>query len=190
MASPDVEVFRCLDAALSPLGVRWYVFGAQAAIIHGAARFTQDIDVTVLLDAVAQTRLVDALTASGFELRIADKAFIDQTRVLPTVHTQTSIPVDVVLGGPGLEELFAGRAQRTDVGGAVVPVALLEDVVAMKVLAGRPKDLDDVVALSRTRAADLDASLVRETLTLIESALDQSDLLPSFQQCLARAKRR
>ncbi len=190
MVSPDVEVYRALGAALSEVAVRWYVFGAQAAIIHGAARFTQDIDVTVLLDSVEPSRLVSALKARGFALRVSDEqGFIEQTRVLPTLHERTSIPVDVVLGGPGLEELFAERAQQTDVGGATVPVARVEDVVVMKVLAGRAKDLEDVVALARIHDRSLDLVTVRDTLTLVEQALDQSDLLPLFEQCLTRSRR-
>jgi hypothetical protein len=46
-------------------------------------------------------------------------------------------PLDVVLAGPGLEELFLARAESREIGGVLVPVATGEDLVAMKVLAGR-----------------------------------------------------
>jgi hypothetical protein len=42
-----VETLRSLRASFDALGLRWYVFGAQAAILHGVARATADIDVTV-----------------------------------------------------------------------------------------------------------------------------------------------
>lgn len=190
MVSPDVEVYRALGEAFRSLSLRWYVFGAQAAILHGAARFTQDVDVTVLLDPLEPDRLVDVLERNGFTLRVPDDpAFVAQTRVLPITHTTSRIPVDVVLGGPGLEEMFALRAVATDVGGVTIPVAALEDVLAMKVLAGRPKDLEDVVALLRVRADQIDFELVGETLSMIEGALDQSDLTPAFEQCRKRARR-
>jgi hypothetical protein len=48
MPSPDVEVYQALLAVFGELGSAWYVFGAQAAILHGALRFTEDIDVTVV----------------------------------------------------------------------------------------------------------------------------------------------
>ena len=44
MSSADAEVYAALSRVLSLLGVRWYVFGAQAAILYGAARFTEDIE--------------------------------------------------------------------------------------------------------------------------------------------------
>jgi hypothetical protein len=110
MASPDVEVYRSLRDALGPLALQWYVFGAQAAI-HGAARFAQDIDVTVLLGSQETSRLVQALNVRGFGSRVPDDPdFVERTRVLPMLHESTAIPVDVVLGGPGLEELFASRS--------------------------------------------------------------------------------
>jgi hypothetical protein len=187
MASSELDAYRALEDVLSRLGVSWYVFGGQAAILHGAVRFTEDIDVTVLLGSLSTRTLVQALSQAGFALRVDDvDDFVEKTHVLPMVHEGSHVPVDVVLGGPGLEELFADRAVPTDVGGFSVPVATAEDVAVMKVLAGRPKDLEDIVALART--SRLDASGVKETLALIEQALDQSDLVPLFEQCLQRAR--
>ena len=49
MPSPLAEILGQLGAAFARAGVRWYVFGAQAAIPHGAARLSADVDVTVEL---------------------------------------------------------------------------------------------------------------------------------------------
>jgi len=38
-------------AGLEALGVALYLFGARAAIVHGVARLTADVDVTVRLPA-------------------------------------------------------------------------------------------------------------------------------------------
>jgi len=65
MASSDVDVYRALSRGFSSLGVPWYVFGAQAAIIHGALRFTEDVDVTVLPGAIEHEALVDELGRHG-----------------------------------------------------------------------------------------------------------------------------
>ncbi len=59
MDAPDVEVYRALSAVLSQRGVSWHVFGGQAAILHGATRFTEDVDITVHLD-VCTTRQLSA----------------------------------------------------------------------------------------------------------------------------------
>ena len=95
----------------------------------------------------------------------------EANRVLPLVHARTRIPVDVVLAGPGLEELFFARAEQRPIGDVTVPVACAEDVVTMKVLAGRAKDLDDVAAILRAQRGTLDLYRARERLRQIERAL-------------------
>jgi hypothetical protein len=57
----------------------------------------------------------------------------------------------------------------------------------MKLLAGRPKDLDDVVSILSANPA-LDLRYVRDTLAILEQALAQSDLLPALDAALARAR--
>ena len=97
------------------------------------------------------------------------------------------LPVDVVLAGPGLEDLFFSRAEEHNIGGVRVPVAAAEDIVTMKILAGRPKDLDDVAVIVRARS--LDSDRVRSTLSRLEQALDRRDLVPEFERLLRQAGR-
>ena len=152
MPSPIGEVLAALEACFDSLGVRWYLFGAQAAIYHGVARLTADVDVTILPEPHSTSELVSALEANGFRLRVTGTDhFVARTRVLPFVHSATRLPVDVVLGGPGIEELFLERAETHRIEGVRVPSATVEDVVTMKILAGRPKDLDDAEGMLRAR---------------------------------------
>ena len=51
----------------------------------------------------------------------------------------------------------------------------------MKILAGRPKDLDDVVAILAACETTIRIELIRDTLRLLEQALDQNDLVPAFE---------
>jgi hypothetical protein len=190
-AAAEAEPYAALERALSALGVRWFLFGAQAAIVHGAVRFTEDIDVTV--DGVAITdpsRLVQALEGEGLMLRITEDAdtFVAQTRVLPMLHEASGTPVDVVLSGPGIEELFFEGVEQVHLGGVAVPVVAPEDLIVMKVLSGRPKDLEDVVAVLVAQE-EIDATRIRSLLEMLESALDQSDLLPAFEAAWTRAAR-
>jgi hypothetical protein len=94
--------------------------------------------------------------------------------------------VDVVLGGPGIEELFLDRAQHHDFEGTLVPVASPEDLIAMKLLAGRSKDIDDVRTILAANRRTLKLAVVRETLALLEGALGQNDLLPHFEELLRK----
>ena len=152
---------------------------------------TADIDVTVRLDPEEPERLVRALEDAGFALRFANaEPFVRRTRVLPFVHTVSGLPLDVVLAGPGLEELFLSRAVPVTIGDLVVPVISPEDLIATKILAGREKDIEDVRSILRERYSSLDLALIRATLVLLEEALGQSDLRPLLERELAAEEKR
>ncbi|HEX9406495.1 MAG TPA: nucleotidyl transferase AbiEii/AbiGii toxin family protein [Thermoanaerobaculia bacterium] len=156
------------------------MFGAQAAIVWGSPRLSADVDVTAAIKPETLTDYIDAMSSHGFELAIDDSEFIARTRVLPFVHRTSGMPLDVVLAGPGLEEEFLRRAIRVDVDGTPVPVISPEDLIITKILAGRPKDVEDIRSVIHERRASLDEARIREVLRLLEQALGQCDLLPIF----------
>jgi len=177
-----------LARVLSEHSLRWYVFGAQAVVAHGRPRLTEDVDVTVELGPIDSRTLVHHLDAAGFELSpIADEEFVAATRVLPFVHRATGMAVDVVLAGPGLEELFLAEAKQLDLGGVTVPVIRLEHLLVTKILAARRKDLEDAQEILRGRRAEVDIGVIRELLTELELALGHSDLVPVLDQLLRDA---
>ena len=188
-STPVVALLADLGKVFGKLRLRWYVFGAQAAIVHGVGRLTFDVDVTIDLARTPITDLLAALAKRGFIPQIPDPRFIEVTRVIPLVHQPSDMPVDLVLAGPGLEDLFFERAVPTKLGRALVNVASLEDLIVMKILSGRPKDMDDVETLLAVRRDDVDLKVVRRTLRLAEELIDQSDLRPAFERLLVRSPR-
>ncbi len=186
--SPVADLLADLAAALDGQSIPWYLFGAQAAIVYGVARLTADVDVTVRApESQPVAEWLPNLAQHHFQPRFTDPAFLAQTRVVPLVHGPTGFPVDLVLAGPGLEEEFLARARRLSVDGVVVPVVDVSDLVILKVLAARPKDLDDVAALLRVQGERIDDTRVRHVLALLEGALGQSDLISEFERLRARA---
>ena len=169
----------------------WYIFGAQAVQIWGKPRLTADVDVTARLGKADHTAFVSRMRRSGFDLRVRDiDGFVRRTRVLPFVHRGSDIPVDGVLAGPGLEDEFLERAKLVDVGGATVPVISAEDLIVTKMLAGRPKDIEDVRGILRALLDKLDLRRVRRLLRLLERAIGQDDLASGFGKELAAARRK
>ena len=168
---------------------RWYLFGAQAVIAYGVPRLSADVDVTVALVPDDPERFAADMEASGFALRVHDPDFVRRTRVIPFVHVATAMPLDVVLAGSGLEDAFLDRARRVDVGGTTVPLIDREDLIIGKILAGRPKDIDDARSLWSIHGRALDADHIRRILRLLEGALSQSDLIPTFESILSRPSR-
>lgn len=185
MSSPVAEVVAALAAAFGSLGVDWYLFGAQAALLHGSQRMTHDVDVTVMPQGVDSKVLVAGLEEHGLSLRVPDAdGFIAQTRVLPLVHDRTAMPVDVAIGGPGLEQLFLDGSETHEIDGTEVRVPKAEHIVVMKLLAGRPHDLDDAEAIGRRGA--LDFAEVEGLVGAIAEALGEDDV----RGALAELRRR
>ena len=183
---PDaLELLTALRAVLDRWG-RWYLFGAQAVVAYGVPRFSADVDVTVKLVPEAPDRFAREMADAGFTLRIDDPDFVRRTRVLPFAHDATGLPLDVVLAGSGLEDEFLDRAQTVDVGGAAIPLIDRADLVVAKILAGRPKDIDDARNLWRGRGPDLDTARIRRLLGLLETALERGDLVSAFETIVRR----
>lgn len=144
-----------------------------------------DVDVTVDIGVEEVDVFVAAMRGAGFELRIQNVGdFVAKTRVLPFLHLKTDIPLDAVLAGPGLEEFFFQRVRRVEMACTEIPVISPEDLIVTKLLAGRPKDLEDVHGILKEKRTKLDLDLIRETLKLLEQALGQSDLLPALDEAL------
>ena len=127
-----------------------------------------------------------SLDAAGFAARFADPGFIAATRVLPVVHRSSALPIDLVLAGPGLEQLFLEEIHIEKIGRRAIPFLSAENLVVTKLLAGRPKDLEDVRQLLSRRAGVLDHVHIEDLLSQLEAALDQRDLLPLYRKLRAQ----
>lgn len=185
---PVAELLRGFGEVAHRLGVTWYLFGAQAVAAYGVPRTTADVDLTVTLGAASVEDLVVALRRAGFTLTIDDAAFIAATRVLPMLHTTSGWQLDVILAGPGLEELFTARAVPRLLAGVRVPLIAPDDLIATKLLASRPKDLDDVRALLAMGAdLGLDRARLHETIAMLEDAVSTSELAPLLARLEAEA---
>jgi len=179
--NPVVSLLRDLVPAIEKHGLRWFLFGAQAAILWGNVRSTNDVDITVIEPADREA-FVNAMREHGFDLKYSDRESMTNSRVFPFNHRATGIKLDVVIGGHPLEETFVDRAVDVDIEGIQIPVISPEDLIVVKILAERPKDIEDVRSVIVRQRKSLDTAHIRETLAILEEALTRSDLLPLFER--------
>jgi predicted nucleotidyltransferase len=145
------QVARLLHAH----GVRAIVIGGWAAIIHGTARSTNDVDLVYARDADNIHRLVEALrpwrpylrgAPPGLPFRWDDatiRAGLNFT--LTTEHGDVDLLAEVS-GGGTYEELLPFTEEKT-VFGITCRVVTLERLIQLKRAAGRPKDLEVIAEL-------------------------------------------
>ena len=153
----ELDVTRILRA-LTERGVDFVVIGGIAAVLHGSARNTFDLDVCFATDPANLKALGDALMALHARLRgvdagpfIPDAATLRRIEVL-TLSTDAG-DLDVLARPAGAPRFAALRrhADRFDLGDFSVLVASVEDLIAMKSAAGRPKDREAVAELETIR---------------------------------------
>jgi hypothetical protein len=150
---------------LTARGVDYVLIGGLASVLYGSATLTQDVDICFARDEANLEALAKALGELGARLRgvgesvpfVPDRRTLEQAELL-TLETSAG-PLDLVALPPGAPpyEVLRRRAQRLDLGAFAVSVASLEDLIEMKRIAGRPKDLiaiEELQAIRRLRGSE------------------------------------
>ncbi len=188
--APFLTALRDLVAWLERARVPGVVIGGVAASIQGRPRATRDLDVLALLEEEQWGGLLVLGAEFGYEPRIPEPlAFARTSRVLLLRHQPTAIDLDLTLGTLPFEEEAVRRAVRVDVGGLALPVASPEDLLIMKSVAHRPRDLVDIEAILDHHQR-LDLARVHHWLREFSAALDMPEILDDFQRIARRRGRK
>jgi hypothetical protein len=140
-------------------GVRFVLIGGLAAQVHGSPSLTGDVDICFAIDKDNLGRLARAVQVLGAvrrELPPGVHAPLDARSLRAgDVFTLTTRHGDLDLlahPDPGLDfETLAERSIEAELLGVPVMVASLDDLMAMKRAAGRPKDRIELEILGALR---------------------------------------
>jgi hypothetical protein len=150
MRLPDDEQNALVE--LTDASVEFIVIGGYAVRFHGHERIVNDLDVWIGSSPENIARLADAADRLTYHLIPAT------LETLQNPGEQLRFPLwntDVLSSVNGLD--FASchdRAESADARGAIVKVLSFVDLIQSKLEAGRPKDLEDVHALTQLRLAN------------------------------------
>jgi hypothetical protein len=158
----DLPDFRPggLLGSLTAAGVDFVVVGGVAVVLQASPRFTRDLDLCHSTSSANLERLAGVLVSLEAALRGVeeDVPFVPDARTLRRTQMLTLTTregnLDLLVDPPGSPGYAAlrRRADVVELDGLSVRVASLEDLLSMKLAAGRPQDQVDVESLEVARS--------------------------------------
>jgi predicted nucleotidyltransferase len=183
-----IDLIKKIAAELSRREIPYMIIGGQAVLQYGEPRLTKDIDITLGVGLEGLSLVKEAVEAMGLTIEAPDAdAFVRETMVLPTSDRKTGIRVDLILSFSPFEREAIERAKIVDYDNVPVRFASLEDLVIHKMVAGRPRDLEDVSSVL-LKNPGYDKGRIRQWLSEFDKDLG-SDNLVRFDEILAEIGR-
>ncbi|NQW47955.1 MAG: nucleotidyltransferase [Planctomycetes bacterium] len=159
---------------LEEQGVRYLVIGGLAVVVVGEPRTTADADAIVFLSVSEAEALIGLAANAGFELQLA----VERERLATTGtmrFRRSQFQLDLITASLPFEEAAFRRASRHKLFGVSLPFPSPEDLILLKVLAGRDKDMLDAIGIARRHRDHLDITYLETTIQPIcDLAEDQS----------------
>lgn len=162
-----MSIYLPLFKSLNEAKVQYIIVGGLATVLHGYARFTADIDLVINLNQAEAEKAIKVITSLGLkpgasvdpmqftdenirESWINDKnmlvfSFFDPNNPLMILH--------VIIREPFPFDEMIQRAVHMNLGELTVLVCAINDLIEMKRIAGRPKDLEDIKYLESVLSA-------------------------------------
>lgn len=139
------EILAKLAVELDSRKIPYMIIGGQAVLLYGEPRLTKDIDITLGVDTDRTDDILACADRLGFKILVENSAeFIQSTMVLPAQEPTTGIRVDFIFSYSPYERQAIARAKQINLAGTVLRFASAEDLIIHKIIAGRPRDLEDV----------------------------------------------
>jgi hypothetical protein len=144
-------LYEVIDA-IESVKVKYALVGGYALALHGIVRATMDVDLVLSLSLKDFELVEQALRKSHLQSRLPIRAqdvikmrkeYIEQRNLIAWSFVDYQNPsrqVDILIA----EDLANLKIEKISVGGRKIPVASLQDLLAMKLKASRPQDLIDV----------------------------------------------
>ncbi|MDQ3010498.1 MAG: nucleotidyltransferase [Acidobacteriota bacterium] len=183
---PLIESLRDLTVWLEAEKIQQVIIGGVAVALIAQPRMTEDIDAVISLDTDLLESFLSTAGSYGFVPRISDAAdFARRHRVILLQHQPTGINIDLSCGVLPFEEEMILRARPLTIGSLKIKVATPEDLVIMKAVAHRPRDIADIEAILNIEPT-LDLERVRRWVSQFAEALEMPELLEDLEKLLRR----
>ena len=139
------EFLKLLNSAR----VEYLLIGGYAVGYYGYPRATADLDIWVGMSHKNARELVGVLKKFGFQVpNLKPELFLEKDRIIRFGVPPLRIEILTTISGVSFDDCF-GRRARVKFDGLRVNLISFEDLKKNKTASGRPKDMDDLLALKR-----------------------------------------
>ena len=173
---PLLPPLASIQRLLARFNERGMVIGGVAASLLGRPRLTADVDVVLLLSVADLPHLMKAAAEECLLPRIADaENFARRHRVLLLRHEMSGVDVDVSLGILPFEVEAVERSEVHQAESISIRLPTPEDLIILKAIAHRPKDLQDIEAVIQNHP-HIDRQRIRHWVQEFADALEMPEL--------------
>lgn len=145
---------------LNELGLEHCLIGGLAVAARGYPRATRDVDFLIAPPGPL-AHVLERAQAMGLRLAPEDRELAEAGILF--LSTEDATRVDLIVAEGEAELAMLRAAEAVYFGADAVPVMAVEDLIAMKLAAGRSRDEADAEALLERRPADFDVSRCLES---------------------------
>jgi hypothetical protein len=168
--------------------VPYMVIGGIANLIWGEPRATLDVDVTVLVPPDRTEGFIQSVRRDYTVLVDDPSTFVRDTRVLP-VAARSNVRIDLIFGLLPFEEEAVRRAVPVEAAGRTLRVCTAEDLILMKAISDRPRDLEDARSIVKRRLSVLDLAYLEPRIAEMAVLMERHEIVTRWRQWKAEATR-
>ncbi len=163
---------------------RYLVIGALAVGMLGEARLTRDLDFLLFLAPDTLDQFLRGAKRRGLALNFAAvRRMVEETGTLRLSYR--GVPIDCLVASTPLEEQMWQRSKKLRLYGRTAHFPSPEDLILLKLLPGRPKDLLDAEGVLLRHKGRLDLSYLRKTAQRMADELQDARIWRRLKQLLS-----
>jgi Nucleotidyl transferase of unknown function (DUF2204) len=179
---PLLAPIQALQSLISQFNNQGVIIDGVAVSLLGAPRYTVDLDAVFLLNLEDVPRLLVEATKQGIEPRVSNPiGFARKNRLLLLRHIASGTDIDISLGILPFEVEMVERSTIVEIGSLKLRLPAPEDLIILKAVAHRPKDLEDIQAIASSHP-NLDKERMKYWVEQFGEALD----LPEFWKMISQ----
>jgi predicted nucleotidyltransferase len=142
--------------------IHYAIVGAFAASFYGLVRASLDADAVISIHTSKEAAdLCQDLKAQGLSIEHRKGDPDDPIAGVINIQDCFHNRVDLLIGIHGMTQEVFHRVEQAQFMGSTIKIVSLEDFIAMKIFAGSPRDIQDVIGVMEVSGDKINADLLR-----------------------------